>query len=55
MEKNIKFCSYSDYGCIQVNVHNYFKNCNFIFSGLDDVENLLNKSDSIMIPYISYQ
>ena len=24
--KNIKFCSYSDYGCIQVNVHNYFNN-----------------------------
>ena len=23
MVKNIKFCSYSDYGCIQVKVHNY--------------------------------
>ena len=26
MVKNIKFCSYSNYGCIQVNVHNYFNN-----------------------------
>ena len=24
--KKIKFCSYSDYGCIQVKVHNYFNN-----------------------------
>ena len=26
MVKNIKFCSFSDYGCIQVKVHNYFNN-----------------------------
>ena len=26
MVKNIKFCSYSDYGCIQVKVLNYFNN-----------------------------
>ena len=45
MVKNIKFCSYSDYGCIQVKVHNYL-NYNFIFSVLDDVAKLLNKSDS---------
>ena len=24
MVKNIKFCSYSDNGCIQVKVYNYF-------------------------------
>ena len=24
--KNIKLCSYSDYGCIQVKVFNYFNN-----------------------------
>ena len=45
MVKNIKFCSYSDYGCIQVKVHNYF-NYNFIFSELDDVAKPPNKSDS---------
>ena len=28
--KNIKFCSYSDYGCIQVKVHNYNYNYNLI-------------------------
>ena len=26
MVKNIKFCSYSDNGCIQVKVYNYFNN-----------------------------
>ena len=26
MMKNIKFCSYSDHGCKQVKVHNYFNN-----------------------------
>ena len=49
MVKNIKFCSHLDYGCIQVKVHNYFNNyCNynFIFSELDDVAKLPNKSDS---------
>ena len=45
MVKNIKFCSYSDYGCIQLKVHNYFNNnwnYNFIFSELDHVGKLLN-------------
>ena len=49
MVKIIKFCSYSDFGCIQVKVHNYFNNYwnyNFIFSELDDVANLLNESES---------
>ena len=43
--KNIKFCSYSDYGCIQVKVHNYFNtywNYKFISSELDDVAKPLN-------------
>ena len=42
---NINVCSYSDYGCIHVKVHNYFNNYwyyNFIFSELDDVAKLLN-------------
>ena len=45
MVKNIKFCSYSDYGCIQVKLYTYFNNyCNFnfIFSELADVSKLLN-------------
>ena len=49
MVNYIKLCSYSDYGCIQVKVYNYFNyywNYNFIFSELDDVAKLLNKSDS---------
>ena len=49
MVKNIILCSYFDYGCIQVNVHNYFNNYwnyTFIFSELDDVAKLLNSSDS---------
>ena len=43
MVKKIKFCSYSDYGCIQVKVHNYMsiiiEIIIFIFSELDDVAN----------------
>ena len=27
MVNNNTCCSYSDYGCIQVKVHNYFNNC----------------------------
>ena len=41
MVKNIKFCTYSDYGCIQVKYYNYW-NFNLIFSELDDVAKLLN-------------
>ena len=57
MVKNIKFCSYSDYGCIQVKVHNYFNNYfndNLIFSELDDVAKLLNKSDSDSSGYLIF-
>ena len=42
---NGEYFSYSDYGCIQVKVHNYlnnYLNYDFIFSELDDVEKLLN-------------
>ena len=49
MVKNIKFCSDSDYGCMQVKVHNYsiiIEIIIFIFLELDDVAKLLNKSDS---------
>ena len=44
MVNNI-FFSFSDFGCIEVKVHNYFNNYwnyNFIFSELDDVAKLLN-------------
>ena len=45
MVKIIKCCSYSDYGCIQVKVHNYFNDYwyyNCIFLEIDDVAKLLN-------------